>query len=220
MADDERSRVRHCRCRRRRQETLRKSAAGIPVRYQHCTIETFAPQNRSLDEALALARRLVEEFPSAEYGLLFSGPCGVGKTHLAVAVLRELVETRGATGLFAEFNDLLRRLLETYGSRSETPSREVLHPILRTNVLLLDDLGSTRMTPWMQDTLSLIINERYNDSSLTLITTNRPQDATATQEALSDRIGERLASRLAEMCRLVPMDGDDFRRHVKAAAFR
>lgn len=209
-----------CRCRRRLADAQRRAGVGIPRRYEHCTLDQFDPLNDSLRAALAYARRVVESFPGADFGLLLTGPCGVGKTHLAVAVLRELVETRGARGLFAEVGDLLRRLVETYDRRSQTPSWEVLQPALEADVLLLDDLGATRITPWMQDTIGLIINERYNEERLTLITTNRPVDSSGDQESLADRIGERLASRLAEMCVTVRLDGEDFRRKIKSAAFR
>ncbi|RMG44801.1 MAG: AAA family ATPase [Acidobacteria bacterium] len=209
-----------CRCRRLLADARRRAGVGIPRRYEHCTLDQFDPLNDSLRTALAYARRVVESFPGSDFGLLFTGPCGVGKTHLAVAVLRELVEHRGARGLFAEVGDLLRRLVETYDRRSQVPSWEVLEPALEADVLLLDDLGATRMTPWMQDTVGLIINERYNEERLTLITTNRPMSSGPERESLADRIGERLASRLTEMCVTVRMEGEDFRRKIKAAEFR
>jgi len=212
--------ARPCDCRRSRQDELRRRLASIPRRYRHCTLEGFFSRNPSHERALALARRVVQEFPGGRYGLLFTGPCGVGKTHLAAAVLRELVETRGARGLFTEFGRLLRRLQDTYDRGSETPSREVIDPVLLADVLVLDDLGATRTTPWVIETLGLILGERYDQDRLTLITTNLPLEAPPGEETLADRIGDRLASRLVEMCWVVPMEGEDFRRRVKSAAYR
>lgn len=218
--------ARPCDCRRRARRRRRLEAAGIPRRYQHCTLESFAPinDNPTLKRALKLAREVVQRFPNRSeeaYGLLLYGPCGIGKTHLAVGVLRELIESYGVHGLFTEFNDLLRRIQQTYDRRSETPSWEVLEPALSSDVLLLDDLGATRTTPWVRDTVGLIVNERYNAQRLTLITANRPPEPGDDRtESLADRVGERLVSRIAEMCWSVPMDGEDFRRHHRSADHR
>ncbi len=212
--------ARPCDCRRSRREELRRRLASIPRRYRHCTLDGFFCQNPGHERALALARRVVRDFPGGRYGLLFTGPCGVGKTHLAAAVLRELVENRGARGLFAEFGRLLRRLQDTYDRGSATPSREVIDPVLLADVLVLDDLGATRTTPWVIETLGLILGERYDQDRLTLITTNLPVEAGPGEETLADRIGDRLASRLVEMCWIVPLEGRDFRRQVKSAAYR
>ena len=205
--------ARPCACASRQRRALRRRAARIPERYEHCCLEHFNQLNDSLRRAVKCCRAIIGEFPGGEaQGLLLIGPSGVGKTHLAVAVLRELVEERGAVGLFAEFNDLLRRIQETFDRRSQTPSWDVLRPALDADVLLLDDLGATRMTPWMRDTLALIINERYNHRRLILATTNQEEAPAPGRESLADRIGERLASRLAEMCMTARLEGDDYRR--------
>jgi DNA replication protein DnaC len=212
--------VRPCPCRVDERRRLRLRSAAIPERYAACTLDHFEIHHESQQRALAFARRIVEEFPSGDHGLLLCGPCGVGKTHVAVAVLRRLIEERGASGLFTEFTRLLRRIQDTYDSRSETPSWAVIEPALGADVLVLDDLGSTRMTPWVQDTLGLIVNERYSGRKLTIITTNRPETGSPKEESLADRIGIRLVSRLAEMCWTVPVAGPDYRRQFKAAEFR
>jgi DNA replication protein DnaC len=87
------------------------------------------------------------------------------------------------------------------------------------------------------DTVSLILNNRYNDKRTTIITTNFPDDVgqdpyekpasefaraqrSLRRETLGDRIGERMRSRLHEMCRIIKMEGEDFRQKVKSASFR
>jgi DNA replication protein DnaC len=214
-----RATARPCRCRVEERRRLRLESARIPPRYEHCTLESFAPTNESLERARGFANRVVDEFPGGEFGVLFCGRAGVGKTHLAVAILREVVRQRGAWGLFTEFTHLLRRIQDTYDRRSETPSWAVIQPALETDVLVLDDLGCTRTTPWVMETMGLILNERYNAKLLTLITTNRLESPPAGEESLADRIGERLASRLSEMCWTVRMDGEDYRRKIKSASF-
>jgi DNA replication protein DnaC len=211
--------ARPCSCLRGRRETLRKRSAGIPRRYEHCDFRSFEPMNESLRRAARFAARVVEDFPSGEQGLLLTGPCGVGKTHLGVAVLRDLVEQRGAWGVFAEATELLRRIQDTFDDASQTASAAVLDPIKECDVLLLDDVGTVRPTTWTQQVLGLILNERYNARRLTLMTSNLPLDGPAGAEDLGDRIGARLASRIAEMCWVVDIQGEDFRRQFKSAQF-
>ena len=212
--------ARPCDCRAARRGELRRSSAQVPERYSHCSLDSFQHlNNASLQRALEMARKVVDLFPFADHGLLLMGPCGLGKTHLAVAVLRELVEHKGAWGLFTEFSYLLRRIQDTYDRRSETPSWAVLQPALEAEVLVLDDLGATRTTPWVLETLGLILNERYNNRRLTIVTTNRLDAPPRPEESLADRIGERLSSRLAEMCWTVRFDGADFRKTYGSAMF-
>jgi DNA replication protein DnaC len=213
--------ARPCACRGARRGALRRSAAQIPERYAKCSFETFQHLNNpSLQHALEIAHKVVDLYPFEERGLLLMGPCGLGKTHLAVAMLRELVERKSAWGLFTEFSYLLRRIQDTYDRRSETPSWAVLQPALEAEVLVLDDLGATRTTPWVLETLGLILNERYNNRRLTIVTTNRLDVPARGEESLADRIGERLASRLSEMCWTVRFEGADFRRTYRPTTFQ
>ena len=154
-------------------------------------------------------------------GLLFSGDNGVGKTHLAVAVLRELVVARGARGQFWDFHELIREIKSSYDPETKTTELMVLEPVVEADVLLLDDLGAWKMTDWMNDTLFYILNSRYMAKRPTVITTNY-QDVTREEalaadplrrrEFLVERIGQRLRSRLMEMCLVVRMQGSDHRQ--------
>jgi DNA replication protein DnaC len=105
--------------------------------------------------------------------------------------------------------------------------------VFEAEVLVLDDLGSVRPTDWRWDTIRLILNTRYNDNRPTIITTNfddqaaagaagsiSPARAASRGETLGDRIGERMRSRLHEMCRIVTLEGTDFRQKFRNANFR
>src|SRR5437879_9777938 len=99
------------------------------------------------------------------------GPCGVGKTHLAVAVLKQLV-LRGHDVLFYDYRELLKEIQASYNPVSQTTEMGVLEPVLTVELLLLDDLGASKPSAWALETVGHILNTRYNDKRITLLTTN------------------------------------------------
>lgn len=201
-----------CPCRRPDRFKKVLAAARIPPRYAKCSFGTFkSAPGTSQDNALLLAQKLVNDFP-VDRGLLFMGPAGVGKTHLAVAIIRGLIE-KGFAGIFSEFGSLLKEIQDSYNPISKSSELKVLAPIYQTDVLVLDELGATIPTDWVRDTMYQIINKRYNDRKLTIFTTNYSDARRSEKEqVLEDRIGTRLRSRLYEMCAKVVMDGGDYRR--------
>ena len=222
-------RVARCECMLEASVERRPEAARLPPRYQQCDFSNFdnPSNNPSLQAAKTFAQRFAQEYPvQKEFGLLFMGSCGTGKTHLGVAILRALVG-KGVDCLFCDFRELLKSIQSSYNPVSQTTEMEILAPVLETEVLLLDDLGASKPSLWVLDTVAHILNTRYNEKRVTLLTTNY-LDAPATREAgsglaredtLADRIGERIRSRLYEMCRVVPLQAEDFRRRVKQAQY-
>jgi DNA replication protein DnaC len=217
-----------CACSVRDAATTRLRAAGIPRRYEHCTLGEFSVWQPTLEPALAWAKDWFERWPDrAEIGLLFIGPPGTGKTHLAVGILRELALRKGARVVFVEQRELLKDLQGSFDGAGGRTEAEVLAPVLEAEVLLLDDLGAGRTTAWAQDVLHDVLAHRYNRRLPTLMTTNRPtgddEDGGAPAEgvpSLRDRLGDALMSRLYEMCRIVHVESDDFRRSVMHARHR
>lgn len=164
--------------------------------------------------AFKQAYRLVREYPAIERGLLFAGPVGVGKTHLAVSVLRGLTE-KGVRSLFYEYGSLLKGIQECYNPVSRTSEMDVLAPVYEAEVLVLDELGASKPTDWVLETMTHIIGRRYNDKRLTIFTTNYTDvRENPAGETLQDRIGVRLRSRLYEMCSTIPIEGEDYRRRL------
>lgn len=214
--------------------------ARVPRRYEHCDFESFTIRkdasgqpNKSLEWAKTAALRFVEEYP-VDFGLLFVGPTGAGKTHLAVAVLRELILRKGVECLFYDFRDLLKTIQDSWNPVSQTSELRVLEPVLETEVFLLDELAALNPTDWVKETLAYIINTRYNQKLVTLITTTLPFGEAAPRrgprmpsgepvpdiERTLNQFGTTLRSRLYEMCKLVQIDSDDFRKAVKQAGYR
>jgi DNA replication protein DnaC len=205
-------RVARCDCWRDRTAGDRLSSAQIPSRYKNCTLESFRPYNESLRQAIATARRFVDAFPVVDRGLLLLGLAGVGKTHIAVGALKEVVQKTGATALFYDTRNLLRTIRNTYDPIVRATELSVLRPVMEAEVLVLDDLGAERVTDWVEETMNLIVTTRYNDRRVTICTSNY-LDIPDIEDpnSLLFRIGFRMRSRLHEMCSIVEIDAGDYR---------
>ncbi len=227
---DQREYAEPCACRRptAKSPAAMLAACRVPPRYEHCVLEHFTPGAPSQRLAKERAERYVAGYPflgtDEGLGLLLCGGNGVGKTHLAVAILRELVEKKGARGQFWDFHELIREIKNSFDSETKTTELQVLEPVVEADVLVLDDLGAWKMTDWMNDTLFYLLNSRYTARRPTILTTNyqdadvekiRSADPLVRREYLVERIGQRLRSRLMEMCVVIPIDGTDWRRMVQ-----
>jgi DNA replication protein DnaC len=228
-------RMTRCDCYGLERAELLLRQAHIPERYEHCAFENFDIRrgNQSLQWAKLNAENFVKEYPT-DFGLLFVGTTGVGKTHLAVAVLRELILRKGVECLFYDFHDLLKAIRDSYNPISQNSELSVLQPVLDVEVLLLDELASWNPSDWVKETLQHIINSRYNHKKVTLITTTLPLGETAGRrevrtpsgevvpnvELTLNQLGVTLRSRLYEMCKLIEMSSDDYRKAIKQAAYK
>jgi DNA replication protein DnaC len=224
--------------------------ARVPERYRHCDFENYetdneienAPReqlaswNRSLTQAKLVVERFAQEFPvGSDHGLLLIGPCGVGKTHLAVSALKEIV-LRGHTGLFYDYRELLKQIQDSYNAESQATEMGVLEPVLKAEVLVLDDVGSSKPSMWALETVGHVLNTRYNEKRVTLLTTNfLDSDSSANspsaasprvagmrapvlEDSLTERVGKRIRSRLYEMCRTVEISAPDYRKEIRKAS--
>jgi DNA replication protein DnaC len=223
--------------------------ARVPERYRHCDFENYetdneienvtreqlANWNRSLTQAKVLVQRFATDFPAgSEHGLLLMGPCGVGKTHLVVSAMKSIV-LRGHSGLFYDYRELLKAIQDSYNPENQATEMSVLEPVLKTEILVLDDVGSSKPSLWALETVGHILNTRYNEKRVTLLTTNfLDSDAAAAnptspaprvagmrsptiEDSLTERVGKRIRSRLYEMCRTVEIYAPDYRKEIRHA---
>jgi len=217
----------------------------VPERYRHCDFENYetdndienvsreqmAAWNRSLAQAKLMVQRFADEFPvGSEHGLLLMGPCGVGKTHLAVSAMKSIV-LRGHSGLFYDYRELLKAIQDSYNPESQATEMSVLEPVLKAEILVLDDVGSSKPSLWALETVGHVLNTRYNEKRVTLLTTNFLDSDAGTapparvagmraptiEDSLTERVGKRIRSRLYEMCRTVEISAADYRKEIRHA---
>lgn len=212
-----------CECASKGRERRNEDRANIPPLYQQASFDNFIlPRDnpiasRDLAAVMLNVRAYVREYPMVpKPGLMFLGPPGTGKTHLAVAALRGLI-TRGFEGLFFDFQALLNHIRSGYDQASGTMDREAYRSALDAEILVLDDLGAHRVTDWVEDTVTSIITQRCNHRRATIVTSNLRdpevgdqrgsglQDDIHSKYFLEERIGMRARSRLFEMCKVIKM---------------
>jgi len=205
-------RVVRCECWQSEQTRKLFDEARIPTRYRRCGLDNFLIYpNEKLTNTVAAVRRFADAFPSVPKGLCLIGPHGVGKTHLAVAALRAAL-ARGNQGLFFEVSDLLRLIRSTYNPVIKTAEMDVLQPLLSAQLLVLDDVGKEKTSEWVEETMTFIVNTRYNQRLTTIFTSNYEDNPDLEAlDSLRVRVGSRVYSRMHEMCDFFDYGGADYR---------
>lgn len=205
-----------CHGRERRRRLF--DAARIPRRFAGKSFDNFDAKAGQASMK-AIAREVALRLGPAAEGLLLAGPPGVGKTHLLVALLTDATLELGLDAIFVDFFALLSDLRTAFG-RGQSEG-DLLDPILGHTIIAIDELGKGKNTEWEASVLDQLISRAYNTERTLLVTTNyvpaRNQSTVSRHldETLEQRVGERVASRLYEMCRVLVLDGEDQRQRRK-----
>jgi DNA replication protein DnaC len=222
----------YCQTLERRMELYRN--AQIPARFATKTVDAFAPNDKTQMTVRTHIYNMLQNMgansrlPASQRGLVLMGSPGTGKTHLMVGLLRNLSLDYGIACRFQDFGLLLSELRQSYSS--ESSEMTILQPLIDVDILMIDDLGKGRNSKWELGVIDILISCRYNTERTTLITTNytdlpettlrerfRGRGSTEGEEmmvrdTLRDRVGDRIYSRLQEMCYFFQIKGIDYRQ--------
>ncbi len=208
--------------------------AHLPGVHVDASFDTWRPSNVEQARALQVAKDFALRHPQPR-GYVLSGPVGTGKTHLLCATLKHLALELGARVAYVEISLLYAQIRR--GFQDGKSGGEIIQPLSQVDVLAIDELGKGRGSAFELDTLDELIARRYNAGRVTLFGTNyslkppedRAQrgylgtdaliDAAKESKLLCDRVGDRIYSRLCEMCEFVefPSSTADQRRARSAS---
>lgn len=177
--------------------------SGMKKRFRKRTFETFKCNDQNI-QAYKAAIDFVKNFEIQEQGLLFTGPVGVGKTHLAAAIANKLISEL-YTVIFGNITDIISQIKSTYSGESEYTENKIIEYLTNVDLLIIDDLGKEYSSKNTNTLLYRIINTLYEDEKLIVVTTN------FNAESLANKIGVATVSRLTEMTKPIIMSGKDWR---------
>lgn len=224
--------------------------AGVPAKFAQADFDSFTKHHHSQGIAKRVAMDFVQDFIKSKKnfirGLIFMGAPGLGKTHLAVSIIKALTLERGVDCRFVDFFQLLSDI--RHGYSEDMSDQEFIRPYLQARVLVIDELAKGRNTEWELTVLDQLISSRYNAADkVTVFTTNYSVESKMPledisgknfdlegrketsiknyadnymRESLQEKIGARIYSRLAEMCKFMMIQGQDLRQKGMAAPHR
>ncbi len=195
-------------------EALRERRAELIVHANNLCDTRFPPRYRDAvadhPEVATWADKFVAD-PDNSPGLLLLGAVGRGKTWQAYGAMRIAamalrpargVGYRGISWAAHTYPDLMAKLRPRSGVDTEAE----LERLRKLDLLVVDDLATAKTTEWVEEATYRIVSGRYDAMKPTIFTSNLPLDQ------LRGAIGDRIASRLAESCTRVVLDGPDRRR--------
>lgn len=207
--------IRDCSCRDIRIRIDRIKAiygrSGIDRKFQWKHFGDFEAVDKKANDAKNFAYDIVKNFPDVKKGIFFWGNPGTGKTLLSSIILTELIVRKAVEGRFIKISrTFFSRLKATFVEGSETYGQTSLieKELAHADVLIIDDFGVQRDSPWEQETLYNLIDARYEGEKFTIFTSNNNPGS------FKDLSDGRILSRIKEMCRLVELSGKDYRESL------
>jgi DNA replication protein DnaC len=214
VVDEETRVATPCRCRPQRVERRRAASlsAVIPKKYRGVSFDR-PPVTEIVEPVVRAVRAYVRDIDGRldeGDGLWLEGDVGTGKTTLAMLVSRSALDAGRSVAIYS-LPRLLAEIRSTFEADTEGSYVDFLDRLARVDLLHVDDVGAERTNPWVLEQLYTIVNARYEEQRSILITTN------IRHEELERQIGTRTASRLKEMCEVLPLYGADARAQLRSA---
>ena len=185
-------------------------SSGIGKYFRWKTWSDFKRESDQSQKAYSAAYDIVRNFPDVKKGLYLWGNPGTGKTLLSVIILTELIKHHAIKGRFIKISrDFFSMLKSTFteGSERYGESSLIEKELAEVDILVIDDFGVQRDSPWEQETLYNLIDSRYEGGKFTIITSNNNPE-----QSLKELSGGRILSRLREMCKILELSGEDHRK--------
>jgi len=163
-----------------------------------------SPRNK-MEEALRFCREYARSFTRRSPSLLFTGPTGLGKTHLSLAIAQEVL-AGGDTVVYGAAQNLLGHLEREHFARYGEQSGDTERALMGCGLLVLDDLGAEFATSFTQSSISNLVNTRLMASQPMIISTN------LSMAQLNEKYGERVTSRIIGNYAVLRFFGADIRQ--------
>lgn len=180
-----------------------KELCELGSRFQKRTFDTFEVDDRYREQYIS-CKEFAEMFPVADgKGLYLYGNVGTGKTHLVAAIANYIIEEKHRQAVFVNHITLLNRIKQSFDTGEDITSWYKKAPLL-----IIDDIGKSKVTDWVREVIYDIVNYRYENELSSVFTSNYDL------ETLANMIGLATVSRISEACQVHQFGGNDRRRSI------
>jgi DNA replication protein DnaC len=193
----------------------RMARSGIGERFKDRNFGNYLAATDGQKHALEVARTYADDFDEhwkAGTGLTFSGKPGTGKSHLAMAVISQIIHSLKSYGQYTTCMELIREVRNTWRKDSEDSEMSVIARFSEVPLLVIDEIGVQYGTDGEQTVLFEILDRRYREMMPTILLTNQGA------EGLRTFIGDRSFDRLRENSRWVAFEWESFRKQARGQA--
>ncbi len=217
VAKDGNEYLKKCSCLKHDRVIKKSERSNIPPRFIGFELNSFFPVEGfdSQKRVLQLVTKFIDTFPVVEKGILFQGDTGVGKTRLLSSIATALYKKNENIDIYyADWNEIVREMKsgESHQQRDFSKINGIIERMSNADLLLFDEIGASDPSQWVRDNIYFVINNRYNNSRITLFASNYGDESINGKQTLKDRIGDRIRSRIYAMADSINIKGPDYRK--------